>query len=121
MIHKLFQCNRVVSRVTRKSLNFFLGFPYDRVLQVCFTICIGKTDIIVDKVEKIVYPLVVFQWISIEIWNCYRKKFNGTLVCGLYIEIVFFLFVFQFVAETGGLRDRAKLETDSSFPKRLVG
>ena len=37
------------------------------------------------------------------------------------VQMGLFLLVSQFVAETGGFRDRTNLETDSSFPKHLVG
>ena len=65
------------------KVEFFLWLSYERVLQVRYTVCICKTDIIVYKFDKIVYPLMVYQWISIEIWNCYRRTFNGTLICVL--------------------------------------
>ena len=80
MIHKLFQRNQVVSRVNRMSLNFLISFSYDRVLQVCYTVGIRKTDIIVDKVEKIVYHSWYF--------NGFPLKF-GIVIGGSLMKLLF--------------------------------
>ena len=82
----VFQCNRVVCRVTQISLNFFHGISYDQVLQVCIAVCFCKTDIIVDKVEKNVYPLMVFHWFPLK-FGIARWKFNGAPFCGFQFEI----------------------------------
>ena len=75
VILKHFQCSRVLSIVTQINLIFFLGFSYDRIWQVCYTVCIRKTDIIEDKVEKNLSTNGISLGFHC-IWKCYRWKFN---------------------------------------------